>query len=1182
MSTIPLGIDEKVAGTIREGPAGGQPRIIEVRGCHLVGKTALLTRLSNLHPPLPATWLSVDFQHTWSPEDLERLKSEVHRAKQEKKSLLVLWTHAHAAEFALAGKGLRGRPESAGEAAIRHIRHPFGGRAGIRAGPAMGLNKLEDATPVVREFDLVIQEAEAKRIFLDALQNEGIAKELEKREDQLQVILQHCRFEDPSREYTTYVPPLLAFHAARLRENPGICEAHATGGEGAERVVEGAYATFAKELEEQKQRQLFLLALFGASGATPGVLDAIGQAIGVIPVLAPFVGGTFGLAAPVVVAGLGLGLWAASKRRNPGSVADLVRASEYWHDLGDDVPRQMLAYEIERRQLLPPGSVIPVLERLLGSADDAGYIQRELDGLSADPEFCARFARKLTRGVEAAQLDKLHSELTRDLSELQARISNVEDEVRRLRTEFTDRQKKFEAETNHRLDQLQTPTVAVTPENIDRFRPFASQRRIAPVISEKWRTKKDQIVAELKQNRRVLLTGPPGIGKSTLLYQVCKQLLRDQVPLFTGNLAGLREGQVYFCDDLRPEDRGSGFKEITALPCAVIATGRSSDWDPDSSRGWLSVELTEDDLAPQHLEEILIQALKENQVDSNAEGVRTAVNKSRGVPVYLVELAKFLSQSGKKLDKESANALPESIRRLLLDVLASLPERESRDTISLLFALALTRPPPGRLHDVHLMYLMREFNPGAPQHVPDSFFGLVNRGHSALVYSLSHDLWREVLLNQNGHPEDSRKRRDVLAEVRSRQLVKCALDRSFEESVATGSEASFFKLVPAEAAQAAQVTLENRQDLAPQILRVIESRWPPGSQEVLVIEVVALEDPMGMQIHLASSFPPEPSAAAAAMKLVALAQRFTGAPAFQVMTLTWAKSLLEQDPSTASGHPREWAAVLNNLGLGLRRQHKLADAMDNLARCEAILQALVKGGDEQSRPTLAKVLNSIGMVRSDQGDLDIATRHYEACRDIFQELLKQGKEEFRSDFAGVLNNLGRAYADQRNPDGAKKCYKKSLKIYQDFVDQGAVELRPQLGSVQYNLGKALSIQGELGKADEYYRKSEGIYRALIQQGEYIYRPQLANILHERGNALGQFARILHDQGNSSEQQSKLNEAIACFRECQGFFQEQADLGEEQFRPNLASVMDSLGQSLREQGQLEEAQVCFAKARALEK
>ena len=282
------------------------------------------------------------------------------------------------------------------------------------------------------------------------------------------------------------------------------------------------------------------------------------------------------------------------------------------------------------------------------------------------------------------------------------------------------------------------------------------------VLEERREEVVSRAIKLLESGQNVVIVGEPGVGKTTLLYEVWRRLWP------TRNLALLREGApvrrlheergyILFFDDL-PEAPELARAVARAGAKYVVATGRTADWeamDPDVKRCFARVEV------PAMDDETVGVALKRHLsvwgISSTPEAEAEVVKKAGGLPIYVWMVVRELVASGRsELTLDFAKSIPSGMREYVSDVLGSVffergfPRRGAATT--LLTAVCITDMRGYRIHADHLEELYRRVSSMAGRlgDEPDPSLFVALRGYLARdpetrTYRLPHDTWADVL-----------------------------------------------------------------------------------------------------------------------------------------------------------------------------------------------------------------------------------------------------------------------------------------------------------------------------------------------------------------------------------------------------------------------------------------------------
>jgi tetratricopeptide (TPR) repeat protein len=876
---------------------------------------------------------------------------------------------------------------------------------------------------------------------------------------------------------------------------------------------------------------------------------------------------------------------------------EIPKAAKYWNLVLTDDEKLAISYELDCAAPLPPGTSYEILEARFHDPSSlnvdaiAEALAPQFDGVSED---CRRNLEK--------ELDKVHIALISVLRDIQQRVSRMEAEVSSLKKGIRDGFQRIKEEAEKHPPENPIPRQPAKKLDLVELNtnllPQVSIRQATLVRSSRLSDKVELAVKEIINNRKVVIVGAPGMGKSVLLYLVCRKLIATGTPTYYGGIDEIPFAGVYVQDNLTPSS--PGYEAIRNLSRPVVVTARTTDWKSSQDPEWMEISMEPPDFGLEICRRILTRALRTEAVRYSEEGIQAAIRKCQRHPIYLVELARWLRLGNRQLDENSVKEAPADVRRLMLDELrlTSVSPEDRRLVVQLLYCLALTSRH--RLHQFHLQSITKSLGYAVgrwlPREIPPVFYSFVDQFPSS-VFSLTHDLWVEVLLGFRSAAGEE------FADVGGNQKLRDFLSQAFEQSVPKA-----FDMRPDEAANLMLVSMENQRFLSPRYLSETEHHGQHPETAMHISEVVAHGDPTAVGEYLESKVDKENTSLED--QLTKLRQVADGceehAPAFSALVLRKAEivvrelvgageerffpdlaKIMKDLGNTLQAQGEHWeaiscyqecegiyrelgrmgkeqyrsdlATVLNSLGKVLLDQGRLEEALASCNESEGIYRELLRVEADRIRPELSNVLNNLGNILSEQGKLDEALTRYRECETIRRDLVGGGEERYRPDLATALGGIGAVLRAQGKLDGAIACYRECQTILRELVGSGEERYRPALATALNDAGDVLSDQDKLEEAAESCRESEGIYRQLIGTGEERYRPDLAKVLNNLGSTLSN--------------QGKLHEAVARYRECERIRRELVGRGEERFLPDLATVLNNLGAALSDQGKLNEAIAC---------
>ncbi len=725
--------------------------------------------------------------------------------------------------------------------------------------------------------------------------------------------------------------------------------------------LKSAISRYKAELERQDaDLQVLSSALLG--GVAFG--SAWGPVLSSVAALTPlFVG--LGLVAAGATIYSFMKLRREHKSRIPIELQNWVKAVATWTPI-PEWRKDLICYDVDRQLGAPLGSTRTSMERM--SKDPRAALLHGVQELLGSPADLQKVKDALGIGdVEEALRD-----VSKTLIDLGARVTKVEQRVDNH--EF--RLKSVETKTGI-LGSARRITSA-TLHTVPRFARFGDR---PPLVSEVHRQHIESIIEALGEGKRVAILGEAGVGKSSLLYSVCRRLAVMGKPIFTGGTSGLPVGSIWFSDDLSG-DAAAGVGMLTSNP--ILATARPEAWSSGKSgppRGWITVELTRHDIPRPLLERILVGELEREHVKSTPEGVSKAIEDSRGLPGFLIEKVRWCKQTGRELTPEVAIRGAPSTVALIEEIVLSI-----QDPSALFLLCALARSARARLHRVHLQDLLRlrDTSVGAYPHLPEEFLALVV-SEPGSAFSLGHELWRDVLQEPwSSLGGTGRREPDGLLSIRSTGIVDSLLKKAFEET-----PPAIVILRGIESVAAVRVVAENRPELIRVILKALSTlqsavhmtaamEWIAGNFPDAVIEEER-------DLHLKSN---EPSSTVAYSLLGGATGVLHGAPSYALLMLNEAERLLSP---TARVDDEELRAMIEEAkGEAFS---SLGQASESIACYQRAVNSWLEVCGKDSgllmmRPMkLQNALNKLGREVLESGDLGGAVQCFLAVREIAEKAL---------------------------------------------------------------------------------------------------------------------------------------------------------------------------------------------------
>ena len=281
---------------------------------------------------------------------------------------------------------------------------------------------------------------------------------------------------------------------------------------------------------------------------------------------------------------------------------------------------------------------------------------------------------------------------------------------------------------------------------------FVEDERIQNIINKVWN------LVTVYQN--VIIIGPPGVGKTALLYRLLMEVarIRNVALLISSDRIGrVHEdlGIILFIDDLPQQIRNP---QALLGVRGLIATARDYEWYdminnyPEIKHNFLELRL--DKGSSKFLREILIRLLSQYKIPYEENAVSVVVDKAQGAPIYLYQLVKDLlvmrnSSPDIVLNIGIAESIPagmyEYVGELLRTAIADKPGGKSM--ITALKCISMVENKSINSTHLALLYeeLCRKLGEKPSWDLYDDIHQLMNYNPNNLTLTFPHDIWIDVL-----------------------------------------------------------------------------------------------------------------------------------------------------------------------------------------------------------------------------------------------------------------------------------------------------------------------------------------------------------------------------------------------------------------------------------------------------
>jgi tetratricopeptide (TPR) repeat protein len=661
------------------------------------------------------------------------------------------------------------------------------------------------------------------------------------------------------------------------------------------------------------------------------------------------------------------------------------------------------------RSSICPNSSFEFLSGWLSKKIDINEITKELSKINLE---------ELRKVIDS------NKELREEVDCLKKDVNNLKIVVDEIKVDVAQlKQNVLDIRTD--IASLTTPPTKIEEQNLNLILKLNWVKR-KPVFTNLTLQKIKKAEEYLEQGKSVIILGEGGIGKTTVLYQLCLDLLEKKKNLYTSEIAGLGPNDIYVLDNMAA--KVYDVSNIATLPGPVLATSRTFDWINMQKRKWISeITITKEDHNWESLRQMLISMLKSQEIDFEEKAVEEAVKKSKNIPQYLDALISWIVATKQKtLSSELVRKAPEGMYELVADIISKIDDKM---TTALLYSIAKTKE--GRLHEIQLLCLKEMLPEFLNAEFPSEEFqnsskinlqGLLDVSYS--VYSLSHDCWKEVLTEEWKALETLNPEPPFLVSLRAHWLDKIIIDAT------TLSLDNLFKLKASDAAIATHIALENNPALANNILNKLLNSEQPEDLKSLVADSIALENTDAVRAILNGKATIQSRADLA----LHLSNGFNLAPTFQLILYSEAvdayRNIMSKHKISGIFFSLKLAESLIGLGATLSTKGYFDRAIARLNEALNVYQNL-RGKNSQVNLLIANVHNQIGNILFEKNDYNGAIANYTEAIRICQGLRAEGND-LRIILQTALQGLGHSLRSRGDLDGAKLHLQKAFNVFTNF------------------------------------------------------------------------------------------------------------------------------------------------------
>ena len=452
-----------------------------------------------------------------------------------------------------------------------------------------------------------------------------------------------------------------------------------------------------KKVDSHKKERDLIIGAFGleSSEIAGFALDLTGYLKEAVKVAMPFIG----MAVPVALIGLSsYEFYKKGKEAKQSYYDQLIRIRNHWDHISE-VEKEMIGYLSDKKNNLEPGKGKEILDKML-SGEEA--LRKNIDELSD------KFKELLENNTEIRSIFEEHqNDLNNLRNDVLGKINKLETEIDSLRREFDSFKSEFEelkGELEYDKNKIAGSEIITNTNALKESLAVKDE----PVSGDE--TDKIIMGAISDSDKKLsFITGEPGAGKTTILYQIGKKLIENGKKLYL-----IKDiGSFDFLDFLHKE--AYAFLDINNIYTAdklfekieLIINNPDVDLHRliiSSRYGFISEalkKLTKEhykEYPVRHSDKFLKKIADELLKDFNPtpESIEELVKKAESIPLYISEASKMIKESGDP--QKTIAELPKGIKDLTSKIV---DEEIKNDPLNLILYYLVSHYPffPDKLYE---------------------------------------------------------------------------------------------------------------------------------------------------------------------------------------------------------------------------------------------------------------------------------------------------------------------------------------------------------------------------------------------------------------------------------------------------------------------------------------------------
>lgn len=193
---------------------------------------------------------------------------------------------------------------------------------------------------------------------------------------------------------------------------------------------------------------------------------------------------------------------------------------------------------------------------------------------------------------------------------------------------------------------------------------------------------------------------------------------------------------------------------------------------------------------------------------------------------------------------------------------------------------------------------------------------------------------------------------------------------------------------------------------------------------------------------------------------------------------------------TIKGNERDYANILQNMGLAYFYLHKYDDSVTALLEADSIMTDISHQNPEYYAEDVARIAYNLGRSLYMSGEFESALPYIQKAVDTYRWLEQQSSHKYSSLLAYTLVEQGLVNGKLHQDEKMEACYKEAIGIYikqEKSISEQVAYCYSQLGAYYFTVHR-------YNDYEEMSKKALDVYKQLAQTNPSVYRPSVCQAL----------------------------------------------------------------------------------------